>query len=63
MHKSQEIILNAIKANPNATIRQLGAAIGENTSTAVTRYHLEALIKAGKIKRGDKWVVVEKKRK
>lgn len=54
-------MLAAITKNPNLSIRQLGALIGA-TSTNVTRHHLNALIAAGLIKKGSKWIVLEKKK-
>ena len=59
MHKHQETILEAIKANPNITNRKLGELIGSDSAGHV-QHHLGMLIKAGLIKRGTTWVVVEK---
>ncbi len=58
-HPARTKIIRFLKANPEASVRDIQAAAGLS-STSVADYHLGKLMAAGKLKRvAPKWEVAE----
>jgi hypothetical protein len=55
-NKTRSLILKAIKADPNATYRELQAACGAS-STSVVEHHVLRLMAAGLIAKGTRWII------
>jgi predicted transcriptional regulator len=55
-NKTRSLILRAIKANPNATLRDLQKAGGINSVSAVLM-HIDNLLAEGLIARGTRYIV------
>ncbi len=58
MNDTQRAILEIVRNDPNLTIQQINDALGMS-GTGHTFYHIHKLKKAGLLKDGPRWVVVD----
>lgn len=58
LHESQNALLQAIRQNPNASLKQLRDASGIKT-LSVVEYHLKKMIENGLIRKSPRWEIIQ----